>query len=246
MKKKSFLLYVDSSPQIEMLSDEEAGQLIKGIFHYVDCGEELRTDNRVLAMTFAVFKAQIDRGQEKYEEVCRKRTEAINKRWERYKSIQMNTNEYNTIQNVQKDTKRTNSDSESESDSHSESDIKKESKKKKVDAARAAALLESRKEDFYNSLVPFVPMYGKDMVRAFFDYWSEPNKSRSKMKFELERTWELSRRLNTWASRDNQFNSKTNATNRSGNTQSREQRAEDAASTVARLLAEDDDDSEVR
>ena len=227
MKKKSFLLYVDSAPQIDLLSDQEAGQLFKSIFHYVEFGEELVTDNRVLAMTFAVFKSQIDRGQEKYEETCRKRTEAINKRWERYKSIQMNTNEYNTIQN---NTNRTNSDSGS--DSHSESEEKKESKKKK-DAAHAAALLEGRKEDFYNSLVPFVAQYGKEMVRAFFDYWSEPNKSNSKMRYELERTWDIARRLATWASRDNQFNRK-NGTNRQSN--AAEQTTLAAASAVAKLL----------
>lgn len=233
MKKKSFLLYTDSTPQIELLSDEEAGQLIKGIFRYVTFGEELVTDNRVLAMTFAVFKSQLDRGQEKYEETCRKRTEAINKRWERYKTIQMNTNEYKCIE---KNTNRTNSDSESES----ESLLKKESGKKKVmDAATAAALFNTRKEDFYNTLVPYVSIYGREMVRAFFDYWSEPNKSHSKMRFELERTWDVARRLNTWASKDNSFNRNNNGTYQQGYS-TPQSRAEDAAGIVSRLLAEDD------
>ena len=114
---------------------------------------------------------------------------------------------------------------------------KKESGKKKVDAAHAAALLEARKEDFYNSLIPFVTQYGKDMVRAFFDYWSEPNKSNSKMRFELERTWDLARRLGTWASRDNQFNHRSNGTNDiRGNSESR---AKDAAEIIARLAAKE-------
>ena len=43
------------------------------------------------------------------------------------------------------------------------------------------------------------------MLRKFFDYWSEMNKSGTKMRFELERTWEVSKRLATWASRDNNF-----------------------------------------
>ena len=238
MKKKSFLLYVDSAPQINLLSDEEAGQLIKSIFQYVEYGEELETDNRVLAMTFAVFKSQLDRGLEKYESICKKRTEAINKRWERYKSMQLDssdTNEYNSIQNIQMNTNRTNS----ESDSHSESEEKKESKKKKVDAAHAAALLEERKEDFYKSLIPFVTQYGKEMVRAFFDYWTEPNKSNSKMRFELERTWDVSRRLGKWASNDKQFNNCNNGTGGQGNPTAI-QRASEAVSIVARLAAEDD------
>ena len=230
MKLKTFLLYAEAAPQIDLLSNEEAGQLFKALFHYVADGEELVTNNRVLAMTFAVFKAQIDRGAEKYEETCRKRTEAINKRWERYRSIQENTNEYNSIE---KNTNEGNNNPNPKPNPQN----KKESTKKKIDAATAAARLNERKEDFYNSLIPYVTQYGKDMVRAFFDYWSEPNKSNSKMRFELERTWDLSRRLGTWASRDNQFNHRSNGTNDiRGNSESR---AQDAAGIIASLAAEE-------
>ena len=70
----------------------------------------------------------------------------------------------------------------------------------KKDAAKAATL--SRKESFYQLLVPYVGQYPKEMIRAFFDYWSELNKSETKMRYELEKTWELPRRLATWASRE--------------------------------------------
>ena len=63
--------------------------------------------------------------------------------------------------------------------------------------------LEKRKKNFYESLRQYVQQYGKEMVRAFFDYWTEPNKSKTKMRFELERTWDTQRRLATWAARDN-------------------------------------------
>lgn len=75
-------------------------------------------------------------------------------------------------------------------------------------AAKAATL--SRKDSFYQSLVPFVGIYPKEMIRSFFDYWSELNKSGSKMRFELEKTWELSRRLSTWAARE-RMPAKTNS-----------------------------------
>ena len=67
-------------------------------------------------------------------------------------------------------------------------------------AAKAATL--SRKESFYQLLVPYVGKYPKEMIRAFFDYWSELNKSGTKMRYELEKTWELPRRLATWANRE--------------------------------------------
>lgn len=61
--------------------------------------------------------------------------------------------------------------------------------------------MKSREREFYNALIPFVKTYGREMIREFFDYWSEPNKSHSKMRFELERTWDLTRRLQTWEKR---------------------------------------------
>lgn len=70
----------------------------------------------------------------------------------------------------------------------------------KKDAAKAATL--SRKDSFYQSLVPFVGKFPKDMIRTFFDYWSELNKSGTKMRYELEKTWELPKRLATWANRE--------------------------------------------
>lgn len=70
----------------------------------------------------------------------------------------------------------------------------------KKGAAKAATL--SRKESFYQSLVPFVGKYQKEMIRSFFDYWSELNKTETKMRYELEKTWELPKRLVTWANRE--------------------------------------------
>lgn len=72
-----------------------------------------------------------------------------------------------------------------------------------------AELTEKRRQKFYNSLVPCVQQYGKQMVREFYDYWSELNRSGTKMRFEMERTWELSRRLATWAANEEKFKKKT-------------------------------------
>lgn len=61
-----------------------------------------------------------------------------------------------------------------------------------------------RTEKFKNELIPFVERYGKDMVFAFFDYWSEPNQSKTKMKFEMQKTWNITKRLRTWERRSNE------------------------------------------
>lgn len=108
----------------------------------------------------------------------------------------------------------------------------------KKDAALAATL--SRKEKFYQSLVPFAGKYPKDMIDAFFGYWSEMNKSCTKMRFEQQPTWETARRLATWASRDKNFNQHERTANNRQDYPTAEQRAADAASIIARLGAEDD------
>lgn len=82
---------------------------------------------------------------------------------------------------------------------YKESTLSKESVPKK-DAAIAATL--KRKDAFYSSLIPYVPKYGSEMIRAFFDYWTEKNRSKTKMRFEQQTTWELPLRLATWASRE--------------------------------------------
>ena len=47
--------------------------------------------------------------------------------------------------------------------------------------------------------------YSNDMLLNFFNYWSETNKSGTKMRFELQPTWELHKRLTTWNNKDNSF-----------------------------------------
>jgi len=63
---------------------------------------------------------------------------------------------------------------------------------------------EARKKEFAKSLTPYVKTndnpngYPPEMVRSFFNYWTEPNISKSRMRWELEKTWSLSGRFATW------------------------------------------------
>jgi hypothetical protein len=61
-----------------------------------------------------------------------------------------------------------------------------------------AKTLKDRETDLKESLKEFEAKYDKGMLNDFFMYWTEPNKSKTKMKFEMEKTWDLSRRLHTW------------------------------------------------
>ena len=70
--------------------------------------------------------------------------------------------------------------------------------------------IKAKKKFFYDKLVPFVPTYGKEMIREFFNYWSEQNKSMTKLKWEMESTWDFNLRLQRWAG--NNFNATKKAT----------------------------------
>lgn len=49
------------------------------------------------------------------------------------------------------------------------------------------------------SLVNELTEISKEDRTNFIEYWSEPNKSKSKMRFELQPTWSLKRRLKRWS-----------------------------------------------
>jgi hypothetical protein len=83
---------------------------------------------------------------------------------------------------------------------------KKTSEEIAIDKAKLDQIICERKEKFYNDCKPFLEKYPKVMLRAFYNYWIELNKSGTKMRFELERTFEISRRLVTWANNDKGFN----------------------------------------
>lgn len=58
--------------------------------------------------------------------------------------------------------------------------------------------IEAKQKVFYNALVPFVSEYGKEMLRSFYEYWSEPCKNGKEIKWERESTWDLKLRLSRW------------------------------------------------
>ena len=55
------------------------------------------------------------------------------------------------------------------------------------------------REEIFKSDVSNFKNYPSQMLKDFILYWSEPNKSNTKMRFELEKTWDLKRRLERWA-----------------------------------------------
>ena len=59
---------------------------------------------------------------------------------------------------------------------------------------------------FKKQVFEFQSQYDDDMLEEFILYWTEPNKSNTKLKYEMEVTWDLSRRLSRWANSNYQAN----------------------------------------
>ena len=123
MAKDSFILYLEQQEIFEMLTDEQAGQLIKNIFIY-ERTEQMPKMDKMLNLAFVPIMQALDKNRYKYEEKCKKNKENIEKRW----------NKKNTIVYERKkiDTNYTDNDNEYEYDNEHDNDKKEKKKKKKT------------------------------------------------------------------------------------------------------------------
>jgi len=66
--------------------------------------------------------------------------------------------------------------------------------------------IKKRISDFEKSVLLYNDF--KSISKEFISYWSELNISKTKMKFELEKTWDLKRRLERWSNNSKNFSKK--------------------------------------
>lgn len=103
--------------------------------------------------------------------------------------------------------------------------------------------MELRKEKFYQSLVPYVTKYGKDMVRAFYEYWTEKTYGGRKMRFEKQQAFEIPKRLATWQKNDLSYANRDNTRlGKPGST--REERDAEFFAHIQQKLARPDTDAD--
>jgi hypothetical protein len=180
--KKSFIAYADWKNIFDELPNEDAGQLIKHIFSYVN-DENPTTESILIKAVFANIKSTLKRDLEKWDKQLKQRSDAGKASAESRKA---KSNDRSTTVN---ETERNSTDSVNVNDNV----IVKENN-----------MVERRKK-FATTLEPFLNIYGKELLNNFFLYWTEENKSKTKMRFELQKTWSPELRLKNWASRDKAF-----------------------------------------
>jgi len=74
----------------------------------------------------------------------------------------------------------------------------KEKEKDKVKDNDKDISIEERKQKFAESLKIYIDKYSKEMLRDFYLYWTEHSLNNKKLKYELESTFSIPNRLNTW------------------------------------------------
>ena len=64
--------------------------------------------------------------------------------------------------------------------------------------------MNERAKEFYFKVAKYVDRYDKDMLRAFYNYWAEHNTDGKKMRFEMQKVFDIGRRLKTWSNNNKQ------------------------------------------
>jgi hypothetical protein len=210
--KKSFVLYSDSQGLVNQLPDDVAGRLLKHIYAYVN-DENPVSDELLLNIAFEPIKQHLKRDLVKWQSTRETKSNNGNlgnlKRYnpDLFQKVESGNLTLQDAINIAKTRKNSHSDNlpsqevaklavnvsvnDSVSDNVNDIEIKNN--------------IENRKLKFASTLKPFVDVFGRDTIKDFYEYWTEPNKSNTKFRQELEKTWSVERRLQTWSKNENNF-----------------------------------------
>ena len=198
-KRDSMIFYRSFYECLKELDADIKAQVYDAIFTYGLDFEDPIFTNVVAKSMFTLIKPQLDANIRRFEngkipknKQTISKTEANDKQKE--SKVLTNVN-VNVNDNVNKNENINNNVL-----------LEKETKFKKT--------LNERKQYFKDRLIEIVKKENIDVIIAkeFFEYWTEPNQTNTKMKFELEKTYDITRRLNTWLQNNIKFN-KTNTGN---------------------------------
>lgn len=80
-KKGQIILLDRWKKSFDMLTDEQAGQMVKGIYQYQTTGEEPGFKHDLLLFFWQDVKTWLDESQEAYRQKCEQNRDNANKRW---------------------------------------------------------------------------------------------------------------------------------------------------------------------
>lgn len=103
------------------------------------------------------------------------------------------------LKEKKKKTKRTKENPPTPQIENKENIKEKKDKTHTNEEKKEADEIEKRKEAFYQECFSYVGIYGTDCVSDFYNWFSEPNRTNQKMRFECKRYWDTKKRLARWS-----------------------------------------------
>ena len=94
--KPAMMLLSSGRKAVDLLTDEEAGQLFKAIYAYYCDGTIFETESRVLRLVFNQMQEMIDLHKESYTARCQRNKEIAEERWAK-KRMQSDTNVHERV-----------------------------------------------------------------------------------------------------------------------------------------------------
>lgn len=228
--KKSFVLYSDLIHTVRKMPKEKQADLFMTILAFVN-DENPIVDDLIVELVFEPIKLQMKRDLIKYENTKERRKEAGRlaglKSGEARKTLEKPLNE--SQPNEPNRTKRT-IGSKNEPNEHVTVNVNDNVNVNDTVIKKEEIVV--RKLKFSDTLKPFLKTYGSEFLNDFYKYWTEPNKSKTKFKQELQQTWDLERRLEMWARNDKNFNNQKQNGNPNNTTTTKQAYKFDAARII--------------
>lgn len=218
MKKESFVFRGEWMDVISELPEDIRLEVYDAVIRYGISGETIEL-KPVAKVAFGFVKLSIDKDKQKYDKKVEagknggrpKKPNETNENQEKPNETKKNqTKPTKTNENQEGDVVSDGFDSETLYDNVNDNVLKeklsKESKKKAADAAARAETIKAAAKKLTDEV--YATDYPDSMKRAFCLYWTEPNLSRTKLRYQMEKTWDTARRLATWASKEKPTQSK--------------------------------------
>ena len=196
MDKKfdSMIFYESYKQSIECLrcSKEEKADYYDAILNYAFYGTEPNFENQNLKALFMICKANIQANVNKKRmherDVENGKKGGAPKRNQNARKTTPKTTPKTTINDKVNDYEKDNVNV-------TDNDL---SFLKQEKRGKSGESLKERNLAFFNSLQPYMETYGKECLQDFYDYWIEPDLKKEKLRFEMEKTWNLEYRLKQW------------------------------------------------
>ena len=174
---------------IKHLTLEQKGKLFDAIFIYQIENKEPDITSEIY-IPFMFFKNQFTLDNIKYDNIC-----------ERNKKNGLQPKRSQKSQSLNRHPKQADNDNDNDNEKENET------------VNDNVNDIELRKQSFAGKLYAYKEfnLYSDEMIKEFYDYWTEHSENGKKMRFEKESVFDIKKRLETWQKRSKNYGKQSTA-----------------------------------